>query len=85
LFRSDHSEFTALLYDTTRDAAGVLANRIQDAIKRIVCTTTGDVTAVDVPVRVVSAPEDGESLRDLLVAARIRTPRPTQIDSSIVH
>ena len=87
LFRYGPSEFVALLNNTDMPTAKALAHRILDDIGNDQFPVNdGGTLTIEATVTCVSAPRDGESLDELVAAARVRlTPAPYHRDPSIVH
>ena len=73
LFRYGGDEFVAFLNDADFSLASEMASRIRASILHDPLTTsTLETIAVHATVTCVTAPRDGQSLADLLAAARIR-------------
>jgi len=87
LFRYDSDEFVALLNDTDTPTAEAIAHRILDDIRkdRFPLLNGGTLT-IEATVTSVCAPRDGESLHDLMAAARVHlASSPRHRDGPIVH
>jgi diguanylate cyclase (GGDEF)-like protein/putative nucleotidyltransferase with HDIG domain len=86
LFRFGSHEFVALLNDSDRNVARAVASRIDDAIRRKpVLNPTGRPITVNARVTWVCSPDDGESMRELVTAARLRVIGSSDRDSPSVH
>jgi diguanylate cyclase (GGDEF)-like protein/putative nucleotidyltransferase with HDIG domain len=84
VFRYGGSKFLALVGSGGSHAAELLAQRICNNVSSCELTVCPGVTvSVELAVRTVSAPRDGRSLSDLLVAARIPARLSTPETSSI--
>ena len=87
LFRNGGSEFVALLADTGPEEAKAISTRINESVVKAPLVLRGERTiTVEICICSASAPQDGESISDLLVAAR-RRRRPGQPDpdESTIH
>ena len=85
VFRYGGSKFLALVGSGGSHAAALLAQRICNKVSPCELTVCPGVTvSVELAVRTVSAPRDGRSLSDLLVAARIPA-RLTTPETSSIH
>ena len=74
LFRYGSDEFVALLNDTDRETAGMVASRIRTNIRDLpFLLQDGTAITIEATVTSVCSPNDGRSLRDLMATARVRT------------
>jgi diguanylate cyclase (GGDEF)-like protein/putative nucleotidyltransferase with HDIG domain len=87
LFRYSTNELVALLNNTDMPTAKAMAHQIVDDIRKDQFQVQGGGTlTIEATVTCVSAPRDGESLNELVAAARARlAPSPYDRDPSIVH
>jgi len=87
LFRYGSDEFVALLNDTDHEAAGTLASRIGNNIReQPFSLSDGTGITIDATVTCVCAPSDGNSLQDLMTAARSRmSSQGTKFNPQSVH
>ncbi len=87
LFRYGSDEFVALLNDTDREMAETLAARIQNNIRELPFSLKdGTTITIEATVTCVCAPSDGNSLRDLMAAARSRmSSRGTEFNPHSIH
>ncbi len=87
LFRHEGDEFVALLNDTDAPAADAIAHRILGDIRNDRFPLRGGGTlSIGTTVTCVCAPRDGESLHDLMAAARVRLASSSpHRDGPIVH
>jgi diguanylate cyclase (GGDEF)-like protein len=77
LFRNTNDEFVALLYAADSETAELVASRIRTQIhEERVHLSDGVSLTIEATVTVVCAPRDGESLLDLLTAAKTRSVGP---------
>jgi diguanylate cyclase (GGDEF)-like protein/putative nucleotidyltransferase with HDIG domain len=72
LFRSASDELVALLNDTDGETATNVASRLSATIRQEPFAYDGLVVKVEATVTCVCAPSDGQSLNDLIAAARLR-------------
>jgi len=72
LFRSANDAFVALLNDTDFETATVVASRTRESIRGQTYPTGVGMINVDATITCVCAPQDGQSLRDLIATARLR-------------
>jgi diguanylate cyclase (GGDEF)-like protein len=87
LFRNGGSEFVALLNDTGPEEAKAISKRISESVLKSPLVLRGERTiTVEVSIFSASAPRDGESLSDLVAAAR-RPHGPQQANrgGSTIH
>ena len=87
LTRSDSDEFVAVLHATDMETATTIASRVRRNIHEHPLTIRGGLTlTVDTTVTCVSAPQDGDSLRALTAAARVRiVAAHEKPDSGSIH
>ena len=77
----------ALLNDTDPESAAILASRIGSNIREVPFTLVdGTAISIDATVTCVCAPTDGDSLHDLMAAARTRlTSQSGNLSPQRVH
>jgi diguanylate cyclase (GGDEF)-like protein len=86
LFRYGSHEFVALLEATDLDAGNAVALRILHTIREHPVVIRHDrAIAVEVTVTCVFAPGDGESLQDLMAAARSRSRSRPAREGARIH
>jgi diguanylate cyclase (GGDEF)-like protein len=86
LFRYGSHEFVALLEATDLDAGNAVALRILHTIREHPVVIRHDrALAVEVTVTCVFAPGDGESLQDLMAAARSRSRSQPAREGARIH
>jgi diguanylate cyclase (GGDEF)-like protein/putative nucleotidyltransferase with HDIG domain len=87
LFRYGSDEFVALLNDTDPESAAILATRIRSNIRGVPFSLVdGTAMNIDATVTCVCAPTDGNSLHDLMAAARNRlTSQSGNLSPQRVH
>jgi diguanylate cyclase (GGDEF)-like protein/putative nucleotidyltransferase with HDIG domain len=85
LFRYGSGEFVALLDDTNSETGQAVARRIRENISASpLASRPNRSLLIDVSVTTVSAPDDGDSLADLIAAAHLRASEHSH-DESTVH
>jgi diguanylate cyclase (GGDEF)-like protein/putative nucleotidyltransferase with HDIG domain len=72
LFRTGDDELVAFLYNTDINAANMVAGRIRNKFSGTMHLTNGSVVMIETKITAVCAPDNWESLADLLNSARRR-------------